>query len=91
VPLPGGDLVAFVHGRIYDSGVQLVRLDRGDGRRVWEAICSPLGVFHSQYRHTAAVAVAGGRLTVTSKGSYGAFVEVLDARDGKQLSREVKK
>jgi hypothetical protein len=44
--------------------------------------------FHSEYHHHAVVEVAGDRLRVTSKGT---FVEVLDARDGRQLSREVRK
>jgi hypothetical protein len=48
-------------------------------------------VGHSQYLHDATVAVAGERLRVSSQGSYGTFVEVLDLRTGKQLRRTAKK
>jgi outer membrane protein assembly factor BamB len=91
VPLPGGDLVAFVYGRIADSGVQVMRLDQDTGRRLWEVDCAPLRVAHSGYNHVAVLEPVGDRLRVTSKGSYGTFVEVLDARDGRQLNREVRK
>jgi outer membrane protein assembly factor BamB len=90
VPLPGGHVVAFLYGRISDSGVQLVRLDPEAGRRSWGASCKPLDVDHSKYRHEAVVDVVGGTVRVTSKGSLGTFVEVIDARDGKQVSRELK-
>jgi outer membrane protein assembly factor BamB len=87
VEMKGGDVVAFLYGYIHDSGVQLVRLKAATGEVVWRARCAPLGVGHSKYRHDATVAVEGERLHVSSRGSYGTFVEVLDLRTGKQLYR----
>jgi hypothetical protein len=83
----GSDLVAFLYCGIADSGVQLVRLNAATGRVTWRVRCDPLGVDHSKYRHNATVAVEGGRLRVTSVGSSGTFVEVLDLRSGKKLMR----
>jgi outer membrane protein assembly factor BamB len=85
--LPGGDVVAFLHGRISDSGVEVVRFHPVTGRVVWRARCAPLGVGHSEYSHRVAVAVEGERARVTSRGSSGTFVEVLDLRSGRQLRR----
>jgi outer membrane protein assembly factor BamB len=91
VEVRGGDVVAFRYGRIHDSGVELVRLKAATGEVVWRAWCNPLGVGHSEYLHDATVAVEGERLRVSSRGSYGTFVEVLDLRTGKQLRRTAKK
>jgi outer membrane protein assembly factor BamB len=85
----GGDLVAFLYGRISDSGVELMRLNPGTGKVVWRARCAPLGVDHSKYRHEAKVTVEGDALRVTSKASGGTFVEVLDLRSGRQRKRTV--
>jgi outer membrane protein assembly factor BamB len=87
----GDDLVAFRYGRIWDSGVWLTRLDPGTGKVVWHARCAPLGVGHSKYRHDVTVALDGDSLRVTSRGSYGTFVEDLDPGTGKQLKRTVMK
>jgi hypothetical protein len=87
----GGDLVAFLYGRISDSGVQLVCLNGETGKVVWRAECAPLGVGHSQYSHDAEVKVEGNRLRVTSRGSSGTFVELLDLQTGKRLKRTVSK
>jgi outer membrane protein assembly factor BamB len=84
----GGDLVAFLYCGIADSGVQVVRLNAATGKVAWRAQCDHLGVEHSKYRHEAAVVVEGDRLRVTSVGSSGTFVEVLDLRSGKQLQRK---
>jgi hypothetical protein len=89
VPLAGGDVVAYLHGAIADTGVQVLRLDPGTGRERWEVMCPRLGVSHSKYRHLAVVEVRGGRLKVTSRGSYGTFVEALDAQTGRSLARRV--
>jgi outer membrane protein assembly factor BamB len=91
VELPGGDVVAFLYGGICDSGVELVRLDPASGKLRWRASCQSLGVDHSKYRHRAEAAVEGSRLRVTSRGSYGTFVEVRDLRSGKQLERKVQR
>jgi len=88
VPLPGGGLVTFLYGRINDSGVQVVRLDPDSGKQLWEAYCEPLGEPHSAYSHEAVVEREGEHLRVTSRGDGGTFVEVIDARDGKLVSRE---
>jgi outer membrane protein assembly factor BamB len=82
-----GQLLAFVYCPIADSGVQLVRFDAAKGKVAWRARCAPLGVDHSKYRHQAAVAVGRDRVRVTSKGSSGTFVEVLDLKTGKRLER----
>jgi outer membrane protein assembly factor BamB len=87
VEVPGGGVVAFCYGSIFDRGVNVVRLDLATGEVVWRARCAPLGVAHSAYRHQATVAVEGDRLRVTSQGSSGTFVEELELRTGKQLSR----
>lgn len=90
VDLPGGDLLAFRFGRISDSGVDLIRFDSMSGKAVWKVHCAPLGVDHSKYRHDAFVAVEGEKLRVTSKGSFGTFVEILDMKTGRQLERTSK-
>ena len=84
----GGDLVAYLYGRISDSGVQVLRLDPKKGKALWSAKCAPLGVGHSKYRHRASVALEGGRLRVRSDGSAGSFTEVLDLRSGRRLERK---
>lgn len=88
VPVPGGGLVAFLYCPIGDSGVQVLRLDPNTGGRLWETWCASLRVTHSEYSHTAAVVVMEDRLRVTSEASKGTFVEVLDLKTGRQLSRE---
>jgi outer membrane protein assembly factor BamB len=85
--LEGGDLLAFLYGCISDSGVQVTRLDPATGKAVWQAGCAPLGVTHSEYDHRVRVAVEGSRVRVTSRGSGGTFVEVLDLGSGRQLRR----
>ncbi|MBY0230521.1 MAG: PQQ-binding-like beta-propeller repeat protein [Gemmataceae bacterium] len=87
VRLEGGHLVAFVHGTISDSGVQVARIDPATGKAIWQARCAPLGVDHSKYRHKAALSVEGGRARIVSKGSAGTFTELLDLRTGKRLLR----
>lgn len=91
LPLPGSDVLAFVYCRIADSGVQLHRFNPESGQRVWQANCSPLGVGHSEYSHEAEVVLADGRLRVTSRGSSGTFVEEIDERTGRSLSRVVQR
>lgn len=85
--LPGGDLLASLYGRIADTGVQVVRLNPTTGKQVWQVHCPGLGVTHSKYRHEATMAVEGGQVKVTSRGSSGTFVEVLDLGSGRQLKR----
>jgi outer membrane protein assembly factor BamB len=87
VEVGGGNLVAFLYCGIADSGVQLVRVNAATGKAAWRARCNPLGVDHSKYRHTATATVEGGRLRVTSVGSSGTFIEVLDMGTGKRLER----
>jgi outer membrane protein assembly factor BamB len=87
VSLADGQLLAFMYGQITDSGVQVVRLDPADGTAIWRAWCAPLGVGHSEYLHTAKVAIEGDRVRVKSRGSGGRFVEVLDLNTGKQVER----
>jgi len=87
VTLPGGDLVEYEYDSISDSGVGLQRFDPAHGTRRWAADCKALGVSHSLYQHHATVAVDGSQLRVTSRGSYGTFVEWLDLATGKQVRR----
>jgi hypothetical protein len=84
--LPGGDVLAYLFGCLSDSGVQVVRLGEA-GKAVWRVRCAGLGVLHSEYQHEAKVAVEGGRLKVTSVGSSGSWVEVLDLKSGRQVER----
>jgi hypothetical protein len=88
VEVAGGDVVAFLFGRINDSGVQLARLDPATGKVVWRTRCKELGVGHSKYSHQAEVAVEGDRLRVTSRGSSGTFVDLVDLGSGKRLERK---
>jgi outer membrane protein assembly factor BamB len=90
VELADGDMLAFRYGRICDSGVQLIRFTASSGKAVWKASCGSLGVGHSQYSHRGAVAVEKENVRVTSCGSYGTFVELLDLRSGRQLKRAVR-
>ena len=85
----GGDVVVFLYGSHSDSGVQLLRLKGVTGEVRWRARCASLGVKHSVYFHQVALAVEGDRLRVTSHGSYGTIVEVLDLKTGRRLSRTV--
>jgi outer membrane protein assembly factor BamB len=97
--IAGGDLmnvdasevVAYLYGRISDSGVQVVRLNPQTGQEVWQTYCSALGVGHSQYYHDATVRLGGDRLKVTSWGSHGTFVELLNLETGLTLGRRVVK
>jgi outer membrane protein assembly factor BamB len=88
VAIPGGDLLSFQFGGIHDSGVCVLRIDPRKGKVAWMVKCAPLGVGHSKYRHQATVRIDGQRVRVTSRGSFGSFVEVLDLKTGKQLARE---
>jgi outer membrane protein assembly factor BamB len=85
--LEGGDLLAFLYCRIADSGVQVVRLDPEGGKQVWQTSCRGLGVAHSKYEQHAEVEIDGEFVKVTSRGSYGTFVELLDLASGRQLGR----
>jgi outer membrane protein assembly factor BamB len=87
VELPDGDVVAFRYGCISDSGVDVVRIEPSGGKAVWQAYCDRLGVGHSKYFHEANVVVKGGKVQVTSRASGGTFIEELDLRSGKRLSR----
>jgi outer membrane protein assembly factor BamB len=87
----GEDLVAFLYCRFADSGVRLVRFNSATGKVAWRARCEWLGVDHSHYRHEASVTLMGDRLRVKSQGSAGTFVEELDVRTGKQVSRTLLK
>lgn len=88
ITLADGSLVGYRYREITDSGVKLIRIDSDSGQKRWEAYCDPVGVSHSKYRHQAMVVADGGRLKVTSRGSYGSFVEVLDAPTGRSLGRK---
>jgi outer membrane protein assembly factor BamB len=83
----GGDLVAFVYGQIRDSGVWVIRLNPATGKAVWRARCAPLGVGHSKYHHQATIRIKGDRAEVTSQGSAGTFVELLDLESGRRVKR----
>jgi hypothetical protein len=87
----GDELLAFQFSPISDSGVELVRLKGATGEVVWRARCAPLSVKHSKSNHNATVAIEGERVRVTSQGSHGTFVEVLNLKTGKQLTRTVSK
>ncbi len=91
VELPGGGMVCHRFGPISDSGVEVMRFDPSAGKKVWVASCPPLGVTHSKYHHQATAAVDGDRLHVTSRGSSGSFVEVLDLKTGKRIERSPRK
>ncbi len=79
---PLGDPVLACYSPIADSGVEVVCLQAGDGRRGWLRREPGLGVGHSKYRHAAAVFVVGAELVVTSQASAGHFVAVLDPLTG---------
>jgi outer membrane protein assembly factor BamB len=89
VPLPGGDVVAYLYCRIADSGVRVFRLDPAAGRKRWEAQCRGLGVLHSAYRHDAVAVADDRRVVVTSRGSSGTFVEALHTETGRSVGRRV--
>lgn len=87
ITLEDGGVVALCYHRMSDSGAQLVRLDSRTGERTWESYCSGLGVFHSEYYHVADVQAVGEHLRVMSRGSSGAFVEILELKTGKSVGR----
>jgi hypothetical protein len=85
--LPDGDVQGFWYGRIHDSGVQVVRLEPGSGKEVWQVHCDSLGVLHSAYHHRVAVTVEEGQVKVVSRGSGGAFVELLEFTTRRRVGR----
>jgi outer membrane protein assembly factor BamB len=90
IDLPDGDMIVFRFGRISDSGVSLIRFDPVSGKEKRRCHCRGLGVGHSLYSHTAKVAAEGEKLRVTSEGSSGTFVEILELKTGRQLERTQK-
>ncbi len=89
VPLTTGGVVAFHYCCIADSGVQVLCFDPSQGTVLWSTYCKALGVSHSAYQHEATVKQLDDQLRVTSRGSYGTFIETLDASTGRLVSREV--
>lgn len=89
--LPDKSCVAFLYGRISDSGVQLMRVSVSDGGVIWKTQCDGLGVAHSKYRHEARVTLAEKSLNVVSDASGGKFTETLDVDSGKRLQRTTQK
>jgi hypothetical protein len=85
--LPNGDLVVFLYELIADSGISVMRLNPESGKTLWSARCAPLGVSHSRYIHQVELAVTKDLVKVTSRGSAGTFIEVLDLGSGRQLGR----
>lgn len=88
IKLKSGDMVAFLYGQIYDSGVHLVRFNPEDGAKKWVKYCQALGASHSKYSHRAEVEVENDQLRVTSRGSQGTFVELLDLATGMRIERK---
>jgi outer membrane protein assembly factor BamB len=91
LPVPAGDLVVCSYCPVADSVVRVGRFDRTTGEEVWQVSCNALGVAHSEYRQQTSLSISRHLLTVTSDGSYGSFVEVLDLETGRQLARVVDK
>jgi hypothetical protein len=87
VSMRGGDLLAFRYEPMSDSGVDVVRIEPTAGKTVWKTHCKSLGVDHSKYSHRAKLTIEPTTVRVTSEASGGCFFEVLDMRDGRQLSR----
>jgi outer membrane protein assembly factor BamB len=87
IDLPDGDVITSQFGKINDSGVRLIRFDISSGKEKWKHQCRGLDVEHSEYFHTANVAVEGEKLRVASEGSSGTFIEILDLKTGRQLER----
>ncbi len=87
IDLPSGDSVVFHFHRIADSGVNVIRFDPSSGNEKWTTFCAGLGVMHSQYLHSAKITVEDDKIRVTSEGSSGTFVEILDLKTGRQLNR----
>jgi outer membrane protein assembly factor BamB len=81
------DILIANHGRIDDSGVDLVRLRADTGALVWEARIPGLGVAHSQYLHLAYLDVQGNKVFVVSQASGGSFFERVDLATGKREAR----
>jgi hypothetical protein len=84
------DVVVSLHGRISDSGVQLLRVDLAGTQPtvVWKTFAQPLGVGHSKYDHDAHVFVHGDRCVLVSDGA-ATFVEIRDLATGALLKRWV--
>jgi len=86
--LPDGDILVYQYHGIADSGVELSRLDPDKGKKKWRTFCRELGVSHSAYRHEVNVTLEDRRLKVTSRGSFGDFVELIDPQTGKHIQRK---
>jgi outer membrane protein assembly factor BamB len=84
-----GDLLGSLFGGISDSGVQVIRLNPDTGNAVWKTRCPRLGTSHSAYRHDATLKPDADQVVVTSRGSHGTFVEVLDLKSGGRVRRDV--
>jgi hypothetical protein len=88
----GGDLVAFLYGRIANTGLQLLRIDPVRGVKRWGTYCESLpDVSHSADKHGVDVEWVGDRLRVISLGSAGRFVEWLDGQTGGSVRRGEKR
>ncbi|MBZ0138091.1 MAG: PQQ-like beta-propeller repeat protein [Planctomycetes bacterium] len=72
---------------IADSGTLMKRFDMKTGKQAWSHGCQHLGVPHSAYLHHVYVEFRDDKLVVVSQGASGWFIEVLAAKDGKQLHR----
>jgi outer membrane protein assembly factor BamB len=82
IPLPGGDILAYVFCEISDSGIEVARVRGTDGRLVWSTECKELGVSHSSYSQVCYHEIRGGDLIMVSQGAAAHFVEILDLATG---------
>ena len=87
--LESGDMVAFLYGKIKDSGVHVIRFNPESGAQRWVAYCRSLGVGHSEYYHRANIEIEKDQLRVTSRGTK-TFVELLDLASGWQIERQIR-
>src|SRR5262249_31064304 len=86
VRLPDGNLVGYRYCASADTGVELICFTPANGTLVWRSSCKPLVGGNYSYSHHAVVRAEGDQLKLTSRGSYGNFIEWLDLR-GNQIRR----
>jgi len=70
-----------------DSGAVVSRVDLASNDVIWEKNCKCVRVDHSEYEHHVQLSVWATTVHVSSVGSYGSFLEILDLQTGECLSR----
>lgn len=71
------------------TGCSVEAIDFATGQRVWALALEGIGpTDHSKYRNGVIVECDAGRVVVFGNEAHGRYVEILDARTGRQLGNQ---